>query len=111
MASDNPVPRASNAGSQEPESFEATAQRMFDSALTLYSAEPSLGSREIRADVKSLVAHAKARGLQVERMIIELKQVCQSTESAERQKSEVVARLITMSIGEFYDAERGPLDG
>lgn len=84
---------------------------MLDDALTLYSAKRSLATREIREGVKCLVAHAKARGLQVEQMIIELKHACHTSASAAQQKSEVVSKLVTMCIHEFYDAEPDRLDG
>ena len=110
MASKKPIPRSSTPGAQEPESFETTARTMLDTAFTLHSAKRSLATREIRDGVQRVVANAKARGIQVEHMIIELKHTCHNSETAAQQKSEVVSRLVTMCIREFYGAEPEPLD-
>jgi hypothetical protein len=110
MASKKRNADPSASGSQEPESFEATARRTLDGALALYSAKRSLATGEIREGVMCLVAHAKARGIKVEHLIIELKHVCQSADSVAPHKSEVVSTLVTMCIREFYGAEPEPLD-
>lgn len=111
MASKKPLPRPSDDAVPEPESFEATARSVLDNALTLYAAKRSLATREIRDGVKCLVAHAKARGVQIEHMIIDLKHACHRSDSTAQHKPEVVSTLVTMCIHEFYDAEPEQLDG
>ena len=111
MASKEPVRSPNSAGTLEAESFEATARKMLETALTLYEAERSLATQEIRGAVRSLVAHAKAQGAQAERLLIDLKRTWNGTESASQQKPEVIAVLVTMCIREFYGADSEPSEG
>jgi hypothetical protein len=96
----------SRAGSDSaPESFEAIAREMLDTALALRAAKRPLDCEEIRNSVARVCADGRSRGLQAERLIIELKRSWYSIpESATHEKSEVISSLVSLCILEFYRA-------
>jgi hypothetical protein len=78
---------------------------MLENAFALYAAKLPLATRDIHDGVRSVVADAKARGVQAEHLIIEVKRACHSADSPAHQKSEVVSTLVTMCIREFYEPD------
>jgi hypothetical protein len=81
---------------------------MLETALSLHAGNRPLQCDEIRNLVEAACADGKSRGLKAERLIIELKQVWYSVpESASHQKAEVISRLVSMCILDFYRKEAG----
>lgn len=76
---------------------------MLETALSLHGANHPLKCAEIEGFVGRISVGAQARGIQAERLIIDLKQVWYSVPaSASHQKADVISRLVTMCILEFY---------
>ena len=76
---------------------------MLETALALHAENRSLSCAEIEQPIAELCAEAKARGIQAETLIIELKQIWYAVpESASHEKAEVISHLVTMCIPEFY---------
>ncbi len=84
-------------------SFETTAKVMLQTALALHASNSPLVCDEIRSGVAKLCADGKSRGVQAERLIVELKRAWYSVpESAGHEKAEVISRLVTMCVQEYY---------
>jgi hypothetical protein len=84
--------------------FEAAARTMLETALALHSGNHPLKCPEIDELVGEVCADGQSRGLKAERLIIELKHVWSSVpESGSHEKAEVVSRLVSMCILEFYE--------
>lgn len=78
---------------------------MLETALSLRASNRPLSCAEIRQPVADVCSDAQSRGLPPERLIVELKRIWYSVpESASHEKAEVISRLITMCIVEFYEA-------
>jgi hypothetical protein len=108
MARKPPAPPSAQAGNLSPDSFEDTARTMLETALTLHAANLSLSCAEIEQPVAEICAKAKARGMQAETLLIELKQIWHAVpESASHEKAEVIARLVSICIPEFYRTSPG----
>lgn len=76
---------------------------MLETALALHSGNRPLKCAEIDGLVGEVCADGQSRGLQAERLLIELKHVWYSVpESASHEKADVISRLVTMCILEFY---------
>jgi hypothetical protein len=85
---------------------------MLDTALSLRAANRPLACAEIKDSVAKVCADGKSRGLQAERLIIELKRSWHSIpESATHEKSEVISGLVSMCILEFYRTHPDPTPG
>jgi hypothetical protein len=78
---------------------------MLETALSLRAAGRPLECEQIQESVARVCADGKSRGLQAERLIIELKHSWYSIpESATHEKSEVISSLVSLCILEFYRA-------
>lgn len=76
---------------------------MLETALSLHAANRPLACADIKEAVADVCAQGKARGLPAEKLIVELKRTWYSVpESASHEKAEVISRLVTMCILEFY---------
>ena len=76
---------------------------MLESALALHSANSPLACDEINSAIAKVCADGRSRGVQAERLIVELKRAWYSVpESAGHEKAEVVSRLVTMCVREYY---------
>ncbi|MDQ6717270.1 MAG: hypothetical protein M3Z17_02855 [Gemmatimonadota bacterium] len=79
---------------------------MLETAIALHAANSPLSCEEIKSAVAKVCADGKARGIQAERLIVELKHAWYAVpESAGHEKAEVVSRLVTMCVQEYYRAK------
>ncbi len=104
-----PPPRS---GTESPIPIEATARRMLETAIELHSTNQPLLCAKIEEPVAEVCENARSRGLKAERLIVELKQIWYSVpEPASHEKGEVISRLVTMCILEFYKTHPSKLPG
>lgn len=90
-------------GSPPNKPFDATAKEMLETALTLQAEHRPLSCAEIEDPVREVCTEAQKRGIKVERLIVDLKEAWHSVpDSTAHQKAEVMSRLVTMCILEFY---------
>lgn len=109
MATNPPVTTSAGSGEHTPESFEAIAKEMLETALALHSANRPIVCDEIEDAVSEICADGRSRGVQAERLILELKRAWYSVpEPAAHNKADVISRLVSLCIMEFY---RGGSDG
>ena len=82
---------------------------MLETALALHAANSPLVCDEIKRAIASVCADGKSRGVRAERLIVELKRAWYSVpESAGHEKAEVISRLVTMCVQEFYRESTAP---
>lgn len=78
---------------------------MLQTALALHSSNRPIVCDEIKGAVADVCNDGRARGVKAERLILELKRAWYSVpEPAAHNKAEVVSRLVTLCILEFYQA-------
>ena len=76
---------------------------MLEVALSLHARNLPLKCKDVSALVADVCARAQARGIEAERLIIELKQIWHSVpESEGHRKADVISRLVSMCITDFY---------
>lgn len=81
---------------------------MLETALARHTANSPLVCEEITTAISRICADGRSRGVQAERLIVELKRAWYSVpESAGHEKAEVVSRLVTMCVREYYGAGSG----
>ena len=82
---------------------------MLETALALHAANTPLACEEIKGAIATVCADGRSRGLMAERLIVELKRAWYSVpESAGHEKAEVVSRLVTMCVQEYYRGNTAP---
>lgn len=98
-----PPPSDPENSAPKSESFEATGRAILERALALHAQNQPLDCADIQESVAKVCDQGKAKRLPPERLIVELKQIWYSVpDSAARQKADVISRLVTMCILEFY---------
>lgn len=103
MASKPPGSAPKNSGSEAAESFDQAARKLLEKAVSLHNGNRPLKCAEIQQPVSRICADARERNTTAERLIIELKRIWYSVpETASHEKAEVISRLVTMCIVEFY---------
>jgi hypothetical protein len=109
MARQPSVAGSSDSEANSRVTFEATAKKMLETALSRHAGNRPLKCDEIDRLVGYVCTDGQARGLKAERLIIELKHVWHSVpESASHEKGEVISRLVSMCILEFYEEHPAP---
>lgn len=82
---------------------------MLQTALALHLANRPLLCEEIKDAVEEVCADGRSRGIQAERLIMELKRAWYSVpEPVAHNKAEVISRLVSMCILEFYRDHSAP---
>src|SRR5438874_1809609 len=103
MARKTPVSPSKDDGIPPDEPFDTTAKRMLETALALQADHRPLSCAEIEEPVRKVCTDAQKQGIKVERLIVELKEAWHSVpDSTAHQKADVVSRLVSMCILEFY---------
>jgi tRNA A58 N-methylase Trm61 len=103
MARKTPVSHSNDNGSPPNQSFAETAKEMLETALALQANHRPLSCAEIEDPMREVCTGAQKRGIKVERLIVDLKEVWHSVpDSTVHQKADVISRLVTMCILEFY---------
>lgn len=103
MVRKTPVSPTKKGGSPPNKPFDETAKQMLETALALQADHRPLSCAEIQDPVREVCTAAQQRGIQVERLIVELKEVWHSVpDSTSQQKADVISRLVSMCILEFY---------
>jgi hypothetical protein len=103
MARKTPASSMKTDGSPPDKPFDETAKQMLETALALQAEHRPLSCAEIEDPVREVCTNAQKRGIQVERLIVDLKEVWHSVpDSTVHQKADVISRLVTMCILEFY---------
>ncbi len=81
---------------------------MLERALSLQNENRPLQCEEINDLVAAVCTEGKSRGLPAERLIVELKGVWYSVpETALHDKADVISRLVTMCVLEYYRENGG----
>jgi hypothetical protein len=90
-------------GSPPDKPFDETAREMLETALALQADQRPLTCAEIEDPVREVCTDAQQRGIKVERLLVNLKEVWHSVpDSTAHRKADVVSRLVSMCILEFY---------
>lgn len=79
---------------------------MLERALSLSAGTDPSSDANVRKAVAAACTDARCRGLEAERMLVELKRAWYSIpESASHERADVVSRLVTLCILGFYAEE------